>query len=273
MGQAMSNVVLHRARFNELERRILQGEQLPDEITKVTESVSGNMYYREMTIPKNGIITGAIYKFDHIEIMIRGDIDILSADGSVKNYKGHNVIEAKAGKRQAGYAREDTVWATINRVPDIPIDEMIGFCTAKNYADFLAYHRGIDLQDFQQFLKDMKMSQEELDKIVQIDDLVEMPEGHDHLYLSDSLVEGRGVFSKREFFEGDLVGPARQGENRTILGRYTNHALFPNTHMIMIDGVLHVEALRGISIGSELTLNYRDVLRFRESRGDLCQQE
>jgi len=273
MGQAISNVVLHRARFNEMERRLLQGPQLPDEVTKVTESVSGNMYYREMTIPKNGVITGAIYKFDHIEIMIRGDIDILGADGSVKNYKGHNVIRAKAGKRQAGYAREETVWATVSRVPDIPMDEMVDFCTAKSYADFLSYHRGINLQDYEQFLREMNLSQEEMDKIVQTDDLVGLPEGHDHLYLSDSDLDGQGVFSKREFFEGDLIGPARQEENRTILGRYINHALFPNTQMIMIDGTLHVEALKGISTGVELTLNYRDVLRLRDSRGDLCRWE
>ena len=270
MGQAMSNVVLHRARFIEMEKQLLAVPQIPAEDYKLKEHVSGTMYVREITIPKNGIITGRIYKFDHIEIMIRGDIDILGADGVTKHYTGHNVIEAKAGKRQAGYAREETVWVTINRVPDMPIEQMLDYTTSSSYADYLDFHNALDNQDYARFLLETNTSQEEMDAIVQIDDLVEMPREFDHLYVSDSSRDGAGLFSKKIFLEGDVIGPVRQGEFRTIAGRYANHSLFPTSKPVMIDNEFYVCATRNMSIGEEITMNYRDILRFRESRGDLC---
>ena len=72
---------------------------------------SGNIYARELFIPKGTVLTGRMYLVDHIDMMVYGDLTISSEDGT-KRVSGYCVLPSVKGKKRAAYAHEDTLWIT-----------------------------------------------------------------------------------------------------------------------------------------------------------------
>jgi hypothetical protein len=267
--QSVEAIADHRARFDLMERALQRVPQVDNQHLSLREYVSGGMYCREITIPKGVLLTGRVYKFDHLEIMVRGKIDILSADGELVSYEGFNVIPALSGKRQAGYAHEETVWLTVNRVPNIDVSQMLDHTTVLTYSEYEAFHRAVNQTDYLRFLGETGLTQDQMDAVVNIDDVVGLPPAFDAVHVAESETHGMGLFSSVPYVRGDLICPARIGDNRTIAGRYTNHAFHPNAEIVDVDGIYYLQANRPIPAGAEIFLNYRDVLEYRHSRGDL----
>jgi hypothetical protein len=97
----------------ELENYMLTQEQV--EIPVVHRYVNG-MYIREITIPKDTVLTGRVHKEDYVDIMLSGDISVATPDGLVR-LTGNNVLIGTKGRKRAGYAHEDTRWVTVHNVP------------------------------------------------------------------------------------------------------------------------------------------------------------
>jgi len=70
----------------------------------VIHHIHGGMYGREITIPKDTVLTGQIYKFDHFDIMISGDITVSTDTGETKRFTGYNCFKGMSGKKRAGYS-------------------------------------------------------------------------------------------------------------------------------------------------------------------------
>lgn len=260
--------------FDELEAEIFKMPQIKDEDYQLKESYSGGLYTRQITLKAGSLITGRIYKFDHIEIMLEGDIVILSADGPKSRYTGFNTIEAKSGKRQAGLALKDTTWITINKVPEnIPMSEMLDYTSVLTYAEYNQFYRDVNNLDYQQFLFETGLTQEQMDEMVNIDDLCDMPDKYNHIHTKESDLNGIGLFSKKKINQGDVICPARAGGKRTIAGRYANHALYANSYPKIINGEFFFVARKDILSGDEITANYREVINFRFLEGDLLCQD
>lgn len=258
-----------RKAFDKLEQTLLALPQLSQAEMPTTHYFAGGMYGRRITIPRGAMITGRIYKFDHFEIMLEGDITIYAADGGKKRYTGFNIIEAKAGKRQAGKAHEDTTWLTINRSVKAPEECMLDNTSCRTYREYEGFHRRLNILDYQQLLSDLGMTQEEMDLIYQVNDVVDMPQGFKEVYVAKSELAGSGLFTNEEIVEGETICPVRAQNNRTIAGRYTNHALYPNSKPALIAGIFCIIAVKRILEGEEITMNYRDVIKFRSEQGDL----
>lgn len=257
-----------REMFDNLEKELLKLPQISDEEYQLKESYSGGIYCRQFTIPKGALVTGRIYKRDHIEIMISGNVLIVSADGPKKHYIGYNVIEAKSGKRQAGLAVEDTIWMTVYKVPEsIPADKRLDYATV---ASFNEYEKFINKEDYQGLLLELGINQDQMDEIVQTDDVVNMDKKYNHIYVKDSDVEGKGLFTNEPIDKGDIICPSRIGNKRTIAGRYSNHSLNANSSPHTENGKFYFIANKDIKAGDEITSNYREILKFRSLEGDLC---
>lgn len=261
-----------RETFDTLEKKLMELPQLADEDYLLEEYYSGGLYCRKILVPEGAMITGRIYKFDHIEIMLSGEIMILSADGKKKMYHGHNVIEAKSGKRQAGVAIKDTIWITVNQVPEnIPMSEMLDYTSVLTYEEYDDFYRDLNRLDYCQFLNELGVSKEQMDELVKADDAVEM-EGFDSICTKKSSLDGIGVFTKSDINENEMICPARIGDKRTIAGRYVNHALYPNSIPCEHKGEFYFMAIKKINAGEEITANYRHVINFRLMNGDIkCQ--
>ena len=77
--------------------KILQYEEFakaqPQIEIPVTHYIHGGMYVREITIPKDTLITGQIYKFDHFDIMISGDVTVSTDTGERTRFTGYNCFK------------------------------------------------------------------------------------------------------------------------------------------------------------------------------------
>ena len=121
-----------RSKVLELEHMLLDMPQIE---IPVTHHLHGGMYMREITIPKGTMVTGDIYKFDHFDVMISGDITVTSNTGEAIRLTGFNVYKGLRGKKRAAYTHEDTTWMTIHPYSGKTGDEVQEFVTVKSFSE------------------------------------------------------------------------------------------------------------------------------------------
>jgi hypothetical protein len=71
------------------------------------------LYARELTIPKHCVLTGAIHKHQHINIIVKGDISVATEHG-IKRIQAPYVLISEPGTKRAGFAHEETIWITVH---------------------------------------------------------------------------------------------------------------------------------------------------------------
>lgn len=114
-------------------------------------------------------------------------------------------------------------------------------------------------EDYCQYLQEIGMTEAEVQKIVQRDDLIPFPPEVQLVEVRESRIAGRGLFITDSVYPGQLLAPARLAGKRTPAGRFTNHDCHPNCLMVPLDGDLFLIAARHIKKGEELTVSYRQV--------------
>lgn len=107
----------------------------------VNQYIHGGMYAREITIPKDTIVTGQIYKYDHFEVMIKGDITLTTDTGDTQRLTGYNCIKGMSGKKRAAYAHEDTTWVTFHPFDGDDGDEIQAFITAETFEELELFRK------------------------------------------------------------------------------------------------------------------------------------
>lgn len=245
----------------------------PQLVIPVTHHIHGGMYGREITIPKDTILTGQIYKFDHFDVMISGDITVSTDSGETKRFTGYNCFKGMSGKKRAGYAHEDTTWITFHPYTGKDGDSIQDFITADSFEELALFNTVINKADYESMINDMNTTEEEVRlQVENKNDLIEMPLGYEDIYIKDSGLEGRGVFSKKNISIDSVICPSRVRDKRTPAGRYTNHALQPNAKMIFKGKDMDLVSIKDIEANEEITVNYRDVINNRYIEGDLCQE-
>jgi hypothetical protein len=248
-------------------------KELPQIEIPVRHYIHGGMYAREITIPKDTVITGQIYKFDHFDVMISGDITVSTDTGETKRLTGYNLFEGLSGKKRAGYAHEDTTWVTFHPFTGESGDAIQEMITAKDFAELRDFYLDANTKDYELFLQQVNMTEDQIRAQVENKlDRVDMPEGYEHIIKKRSEIEGHGIFSSKKIFKGDFIAPSRIENSRTMVGVYTNHAVFNNAKMIVVDNCIYLAATRDIEPNEEITVNYRQVLTERMITGDLCQE-
>lgn len=126
-----------RSKIFLLEKQILA---LPQIEIKTTHHHAPGVYVREVFIPKDSVVTGAIHKKEHLNILSQGEMSVMTEDG-LKRVKASSVIKSMPGIKRAGYAHEDSVWLTICHNPEneqdvLKLEEMF---TTNSYDDFLKF--------------------------------------------------------------------------------------------------------------------------------------
>jgi len=247
-------------------------KDLPQVDIPVIHHMHGGMYGREITIPKDTVITGQLYKFDHFDIMISGDITVSTDTGETKRLTGFNIFKGMSGKKRAGYAHEDTHWVTFHAFDGDSGEEVQKYITAETFTELENFHTEINRADYHDFVFNSGMTQEEI--TAQVENKEDMDFSQiDGVFVSDSTISGKGLLSFLRFSAGDVICQARIDGKRTLAGRYSNHAVFPNAEIQVTDSGAELIAIRDIEEGEEITVNYRDVIRNRFIKGDLLCQE
>lgn len=252
--------------------KILQYEELVKELPQVDIPVNhyihGGMYAREITIPKGIILTGQIYKFDHFDIMISGDITVSTDDDEPRRLTGFNLFKGMSGKKRAGYAHEDTHWITFHPYDGESGEDIQKFITAENFDELNDFHAEINRADYFDFVQSIGLTQEEI--IAQVENKEDMIfDDIEGVFVGESSISGKGLICISGFNVGDVICKARINDKRTLAGRYTNHAVFANAEIQITNDGADLVAIRSIEENEEITVNYRDVIKHRLIKGDL----
>jgi hypothetical protein len=229
---------------------------------------------REVFMPAGTIAIGHRQKFAQLNIMIKGKVLIAKDDGTTQVLSAPMIFTGKAG-RKIGYVMEDMIWQNVyptdlkdaSAVEDFFIEkseQWHGDQASRFAVESVA--RAADRNDYMLLLEECgiphsqarQQSENEADQMW-VESAVTR--------VDISPIEGKGLFATTEIKAGDLICPARIDGKRTQAGRFTNHSLFPNAKMVLLSNgdidlvaIADIEGCKGGSIGTEITIDYRQAL-------------
>ena len=116
-----------------LQEKLLQEEQV--EIPTL-EFLTNGLYTREIIIPKGTALVSRVWRDPYVDIMISGDISVVTPDG-LQRYKGYNLFVGTPGRKRAGYAHEDTLWVSVHRADAQRHEGLLELLSVANVDDLL----------------------------------------------------------------------------------------------------------------------------------------
>lgn len=126
---------LMRAKVEAAEDEI---RKLPPVELPVRHHFAKSTYGRELFIPKGTILTGKIHKYTQLNVLVAGDISVLTEDG-VKRVQPPFVVVSPAGTKRIAYAHEDTIWLTIHGTDETDVDRIEQQFIAQSNAEYLDF--------------------------------------------------------------------------------------------------------------------------------------
>lgn len=122
-----------REKILALEAEMCKEEQV---VIKPVHYFAKGLYAREIFIPKGVLLTGKIHRTEHLNIISKGDISVVTEEGT-KRIKAPFTMISQPGTKRVGYAHEDTVWTTIHATGETDIDKIEHELIAPTYEDFM----------------------------------------------------------------------------------------------------------------------------------------
>lgn len=127
------------SRLFELERELMADPSSHIDLP-VKHTFHGFIYVREVFIPAGVTLVGRIHLFDHIEMLLSGDITVSTDREAPERLKGYTVRKGNAGKKRAFYAHEDSVFATVHNSEQQEPDIMYDRLTCASVVEYEDYH-------------------------------------------------------------------------------------------------------------------------------------
>ena len=208
------------------------------------------VYAKEMIVPADVYVTGAVHKTEHISIFLEGKMIVAAGDGSSKEIEAPIVELAMPGIKRAGYTVERVRWITVHATDETDIDKLEEILLTNDPVEAQAI---VDREDY-------KLTQEPPDLLEKLKSLPVHDSDIDGIRFEPSLRHGIGVFASKSYEAGAMIGPGVQDGKLMSLSRYMNHSADPNADHIWKDGNAYIVARRDISKDDEVTLNYRKTL-------------
>lgn len=122
-----------REKINKLENIMCKMEEKID--LEPTHYFAKGIYARELFIPKGTVLTGKIHKTEHLNIISKGKISVVTEDGQ-KIIQAPFTMVSRPGTKRVGYALEDTVWTTIHASNETDLIKLEEELIAKSHEEF-----------------------------------------------------------------------------------------------------------------------------------------
>jgi hypothetical protein len=98
---------------------------------------SHELYGREIEIKAGILLVGRIHRFQCLNILLKGEVTVLSVDG-VMRVKAPHVFVSKPGAKRVILAHEDSTWMTAHATKETDPDQMEELLTASSYEELNA---------------------------------------------------------------------------------------------------------------------------------------
>lgn len=261
--------------------------ELPQVDCPVAHHFGPGIYIREVTLPAGIYATGHAQKFEHLNILLKGKVAILS-DGEVKVLEAPLIFTGQPG-RKVGYIIETCVWQNVYATSETDIDKLEAHFIDKSqtWLDHNAtvtlakkLEHEVDREDFEKMLEDTGFDSETVRSQSEDEsDQIQMPTQYLSIVsVRESNIEGKGIFLSWHVHSGMIIAPGRIKGKRTPVGRYVNHSKNPNCKYVLLeDGDIYLVAIKDIKgcvgggMGDELTVDYRQAIEVNKRGGELCQ--
>jgi len=243
--------------------------KLPQAPCPVRHHFGPGVYIREIFMAAGTFAVGHEWKKDHMNIFLKGKVHMIKDDGTTQIIEAPMIFTGKPG-RKIGMILEDLVWLNvipteetdIDTIEDQIIDKSPGFNLNKSSLRLLKDASA--QEDYLAALADLDVSEDDFRaECEREDDLIPFPEVTDSVKVSDSQIEGKGLFATAEFTPGQVIAPTRLAGLRTPAARFINHSANPNAVLCASGQVLYLMAInyisgcRGGQDGDEITIDYR----------------
>ncbi|MCP4910023.1 MAG: SET domain-containing protein-lysine N-methyltransferase [Bacteroidetes bacterium] len=249
-SQALALPVNDRVR--KLEKYLATLDQV--DVTVEHEFIDG-LYKRTMRVPAGTVLTGAIHKVKHMDVMTKGSMIVVTENGT-KEINAPFTMTTQTGVKKCGIAVSDVEWCTFHAAPYNTIEEMEAHIHSENDADL--FIEG-EVDDYAMLMNELNITDElVLRQTLTSENILNMPENEQHIYKDKSQINGQGLFTRKDIPNGAIICHARLNGDRTIAGRFANHSSTPNAVPLLQGDNIVYKALKSINSGSEITINYRD---------------
>lgn len=235
-----------------------------------------NIYIREVTIPAGVFSIGHYQTTEHLNIMLAGKVTMINEDGTKTDVVAPQTFVSKPG-RKIGYIHEKMIWQNVYSTNETDVEKLEAMFLNKSISWLehqkaekllLTFDHSQDVVDYYKAIEEYGFDHETVRKQTEnTDDQIDFPYGNYKAIVSNSTIDGKGLFATANILSGEVIAPARLSDMRTPAGRFTNHAKSPNAIMVLADnGNINLVAIKDISgchggnLGEEITIDYRQAL-------------
>lgn len=99
-----------RDRVGRMEDVLIEKEQVE---CPLLHTFAPGVYARQISMPKDTIVTGKIHRYAHIAIISKGSCTTVTENGTQRIEAPH-IMVVPAGTKRALYIHEDMIWTTIH---------------------------------------------------------------------------------------------------------------------------------------------------------------
>lgn len=108
-------------RIRDLERAIK--ENLPTFELETDHTYGPGFYCRTIFIPAGTVLTGKVHATEHIFFVSKGDMTVVTEEGSKRVSAGYQAV-CKPGLKRAGFAHTDTVCTNLHITPETDLAKL-----------------------------------------------------------------------------------------------------------------------------------------------------
>ena len=246
--------------------------EMPQAHTPIYHRFGPGIYIREMHAAAGTLIVGHIQKEDHSNLLLKGKVTMINEDESTYELEAPAFIVGKAGSRKIAHVTEDMVWQNIYSTDETDVDKLEArFLEPDEVKSVVLQNMFVEQQncnqplrdDYKKMLVEFGMTEEQA-KAYHINDEVVAYDVPNQLRVSESAIEGLGLFTSAPIEADRYICKVRISGKRTSAGRFTNHSPTPNCARVLLDNgdlglvsLTNIDGCLGGSVGTELTVNYR----------------
>jgi hypothetical protein len=95
---------------------------------------SNGLYAREITAPAGVIMSGMVHKTEHLNIMSKGEVSVMTEDG-MKRFKAPCTFVSKPGTKRIGYVHQEMVWTTIHATTETDLGKLEAALVTRSFDD------------------------------------------------------------------------------------------------------------------------------------------
>jgi quercetin dioxygenase-like cupin family protein len=110
--------------------------ELPQVDCPVAHFAAPGQIARRMEIPAGTTVTGAVHKVEHLVIIARGRLRIVTEDGT-RDVVAGDVITCKPGMKNAVTALEDSAWVNVFALDETDPDRLVELVTESKADELL----------------------------------------------------------------------------------------------------------------------------------------